>query len=176
MKHKTSTTKNQNPNSLFPIPASSEGFTLVEVLVSVFILSVALGAITFILTVNNNIGNLVRDNYIANNLVQEGMEVTRNIRDRDWFLGNAFGASLPNGTWQVQWDSTALSANSGSFLKIDGSGFYNYTSGTDTPFKRTVTISSGQSADEKAVVVTITWQERGVNKMLSAEDHLFNWK
>jgi len=152
------------------------GFTLVETLVSVLIFGVTLTAIFSLLTNNLKDASLIKDNFIASGLVQEGMEVVRNIRDSDWHARNPFGTSIPDGNYRVQWNSTALLPFADLFLKKDsGNGLASYDTGNDTIFKRTITISTVSSV-EKMVVVSVTWDERGRPKSVSAEEHLFNWK
>ncbi len=165
---------NPKPHTLHP---NNAGFTLVEALVSLLIFSVALTAIFSLLTNNLKDASLVEHNFVASGLVQEGMEVVRNIRDSDWYTGNPFGTAIPDGSYRVQWNSQALLLLSPDpYLKKDsGNGLVSYDAGNDMIFKRTVTISA-VSGVEKRVVVSVTWSERGVSKSVSAEDHLFNWK
>jgi prepilin-type N-terminal cleavage/methylation domain-containing protein len=155
----------------------SGGFTLVEVLVSILVLSLAFTAIFYILVTNISDADLIKDNFIASGLVQEGMEVVRNIRDNDWHAGNTFGTSIPDGTYLVQWNSQSLMPFVDSYLKKDNvTGFFSYDSGIDTVFKRTVTISTVVQDVEKKVVVSVTWSEKGRLMSVSAEDHLYNWR
>ena len=156
---------------------SGAGFTLIETLVSLLIFSIALTAIFSLLTNNLKDALLVEHNFIASGLVQEGMEVVRSIRDNDWYLGNPFGTTIPNGTYRVQWNSQALLAlGTNPFLKRDsGNGLFSYDTGNDTIFKRTVTIST-ISGVERRITVSVTWDERGRPRSVSAEAHLFNWK
>jgi len=158
-------------------PTDNAGFTLVEVLISLLIFSIALTAIFYILVINIGNAQLIKNNFIASGLVQEGIEIVRNIRDNDWHLGNSFGATTPDGTYRVQWNSQALLPFADLFLKKDsGNGLVSYDdTGNNTLFKRTVTIST-VSGVEKEVVVTVTWNERGISKSVSAEDHLYNWR
>lgn len=162
-----------NPKRATP----NAGFALVEVLISVLVFSLALTAIFFVLIVNLGNAQLVKNNFIASGLVQEGMEVIRNIRDNDWHAGNPFGTGIPDGNYRVQWNSQVLMPFADTYLKKDsGTGFFSYDSGGDTLFKRSVTISTISAGVEKKVVVTATWSERGRSVSVSAEDHLFNWK
>lgn len=150
-----------------------------EILVTIFLFGLAFTATTFILTTNIRSATALQNNFIASGLAQEGVEVIRNIRDRDWFLGVAFGASVPDGSWRVQWDSQALIVlGSNPNLKRDtGSGIFSYDAGSDTIFKRTIEIDTPVANVEKKIVVNVTWVERGgASKSISAEEHLFNWK
>lgn len=150
-----------------------------EIFIAIFLFGLAFTATTFILTMNSRSAAAIKNNFIASGLAQEGMEVVRNIRDQDWFLGNSFGASIPDGTYRIQWDSQVLLALGGNpYLKRDPiTGIFGYDAGSDTIFKRTMDISTITASVEKKVVVTISWTERGgASKSLSAEEHLFNWK
>ncbi len=159
------------------------GFTMIETLVAIFIFGITLTATSFIMITNLNTAKSIRNGYIASGLVQEGIEVVRNMRDRDWFLNvppgaNPFGTTIPDGTRRVQWDSTTLIAVGVNppLKKDSASGLYSYTTGTDTIFKRTITITTIIPNVEKRIVAQVQWDERGVTKSLSAEEHLFNWR
>ena len=173
--------KNPKPEKGFTqhhfLKKSGAGFTLVEALVSLLIFSIALTAVFYILFINIGDAELIKNNFIASGLIQEGMETVRNIRDSDWHANNPFGAGIPDGNYRVQWNSQSLMAFADSYLKKDsGTGFFSYDSGGDTLFKRAVTISTISPDVEKKVVVTVTWSEKGRPISISAEDHLFNWK
>ncbi|MBI2669719.1 MAG: prepilin-type N-terminal cleavage/methylation domain-containing protein [Candidatus Yanofskybacteria bacterium] len=155
------------------------GFTLIEVLIAIFLFGLASTATTFILTMNNRSATAIKNNFIASGLAQEGFEVVRNLRDQDWFLGGPFGSSIPDGTYRIQWDSQALiDLGSNPNLKRDpGSGIFSYDMGSDTIFKRTIEIDTVVADVEKKIVVDVVWIERGgASKSISAEEHLFNWK
>lgn len=155
------------------------GFTLLEVIVAVGIISLVSVGVMFSISLNLSAAARIKNNLIAANLAQEGVEIVRNIRDRDWHLGNSFAASLPNGTYVVDWNSQTLLPFSDAFLKKDPDGFYSYSSGQDTIFKRKITIeNSGQNPAtvEKAAKVEVSWQEKSGPKTIQAELRLFNWK
>jgi hypothetical protein len=61
----------------------------------------------------------------------------------------------------------------GAFLLIDG-GFYNYTSGTSTPFRRKITISD-KTDDQMKVTVTVSWEAKGEHQ-ISVQEILYNWR
>ena len=153
------------------------GFTLVEILVAVSIFGLAFTGIAAVVNTVVNSAALIQNNYIASGLAQEAIELTRNLRDNDWHAGLAWGSSLPDGTRSLQYNSLSLGGNQANYLKKDANGLYQYDSGTDTGFKRSVLISTptDQGGKEKKLEVTITWMERRVAKTLTVEDHLFNW-
>jgi len=151
------------------------GFTIMEALAALFIFSMAMTAIQFFLTSNIKTARSIENNYTASLLAQEGMEAVRNIRDSEWFASGTFGNNLPNGNWNIQWNSTALLSSADVFIKKDSAtGLFSYNSGADTIFKRQVNISTVR-AGEKKVVVTVSWTENGSIKTLSAEERLFDW-
>ena len=156
------------------------GLTLVEAIVSFFILTSAIIGSFVLVQKNLAIASIIKNEVIATQLAEEGIEVIRNLRDGDWHSGRVFGTSIPDGTFLVQWDSTALLPNSSDFLKLNSSnGLYDYNSiGTDTLFQRSIVIStnSGESGIRKIITVNVSWIERGGNKLIQAEEHLFNWK
>ena len=153
-----------------------KGFTLVEALISLFILSIALTGTFAVIIAQVGTAHLIQENFIASGLAQEGIEVARNLRDSDWFAHNAFGTSLPEGSYRVQWDSIALLPDDPSaFLQKDNSGLYAYANGgTNTPYHRTLQIQY-PSVDEIQIIVLVSWQNRTGPKSLSAEEHLYKW-
>lgn len=151
------------------------GFTLAETLFSISIFGVVLTAVMFILVRNSNDAQFIKNSYIASGLVQEGIEVVRNLRDNEWSSGKAWGALVQDGTWSVQWDSLALGINPAATLNKDANGFYTYAAGAVTPFSRSISITSINTV-EKKIVATVSWNEKGAAKILSAEEHLYNWR
>lgn len=112
-------------------------------------------------------------------LAQEGIEIVRNIRDANWLLqretpGTPWDNGLGTGDWEAGFSDFSLVAYQGRPIKING-GFYNYTSGVDTKFKRKITIQK-PGANILAVAVEISWQERGISYATSLQENLYNWK
>ena len=153
-----------------------KGFTLVEAMVSLVILTTALGPMLYLANSAVNSAYIIRDNMIASGLAQEGVEVVRAIRDANWLNGQAFDTGLTDGSYRLEWNSTSLLAlSSNPPLKLDN-GLYNYSFGTATPFGRTVTIVK-INAGELQVTSAVSWQLRGGSiKTIQTESHLFNWK
>ena len=153
-----------------------KGFTLIEALVALVILTIALGPALILSSNLSATASVVRNNLVAANLAQEGVEAVRALRDTNWFNGAAFDNGLADGIYRVEWNSDSLiSFGSNPPLKADN-GLYNYSTGTDTVFRRTVTISKPNNG-ELVLVSYVNWVERGnINRTVSAESHLFNWK
>ena len=140
------------------------------------ILTLALGPALVLSSNISSTASVVRNNLIAANLSQEGVEVIRALRDANWFNGLSFDAGIADGIYRIEWNSNALiSLGSNPPLKINA-GLYNYSSGTDTKFKRTVTITKINS-EELRIISDVTWTERGNRtRDVKVESHLFDWK
>mgnify|MGYP001584865955 CR=1 FL=1 len=160
---------------ILPENLNKNGFTLVEALVTLVVLTIALGPALIVTTNISNTASVVRNNLIASNLAQEGVEVVRGIRDTNWFMGNPFDTGLANGTYRIQWDSTALITLGANPPIKEDNGLYNYSAGLNTVFKRTISVFK-VNAGELRIISEVTWTERSGNKSFQAESHLFNWK
>lgn len=161
---------------LRPEKLNKNGFTLVEALVALVILTIALGPALVISSNISSTASVVRNNLIAANLSQEGVEVIRALRDANWYNGLSFDNGITDGVYRIEWNSNALIAlGTNPPLKINA-GLYNYSSGTDTIFQRTVTITKINS-EELRIISNITWTEKGNRiRNVKAESHLFDWK
>jgi len=144
--------------------------------VALVILTLALGPALVLSSNISSTASVVRNNLIAANLSQEGVEVIRALRDANWFNGLSFDAGIADGIYRIEWNSNALiSLGSNPPLKINA-GLYNYSFGTDTKFKRTVTITKINS-EELRIISDVTWTERGNRtRDVKVESHLFDWK
>lgn len=152
------------------------GFTLIETLVSLVILTTAIIPIINLSNSASRVASEVQDNLVASGLDQEGIEVIHAIRDTNWFNNRAFDSGLSNGTYQMEWNSTALLSFGGNPVLNLNNGRYTYTGGTPSKFKRTVTITKINTGELK-VVSQVTWIGRSNEaKSITAEDHLFNWR
>ena len=152
------------------------GFTLIETMVSLVILTIAIIPALSLSTSAVNIGYDIRDDLVAAGLAQEGIEVIRAIRDTNWFNNQPFDTGLTDGNYRVEWNSTSLLAlSSNPPLKLTD-GLYTYSSGTSTKFTRTIVITK-INAGELKVVSQVSWPTRtNIAKTTQAEEHLFNWR
>ncbi|MCH8741435.1 prepilin-type N-terminal cleavage/methylation domain-containing protein [Patescibacteria group bacterium] len=164
-----------------------KGFTLLEVTIAIFILLVGVTAGSVLIARTVSQMSVFSSKLIAAYLTQEGIEIIRNIRDTNWLQGGAWDEGLTGCFFtgcEADYTATTVENPPGAtayfetfannFLKIDISGFYNYTSGTDTKYKRKITIVSG--ADILTVTVETTWSEKGKDYSHIAQEILYNWK
>lgn len=160
-----------------------QGFTLIEVLVAIFILTVGVVGVFALINQALVSSSILINRLIASYLAQEGLEIMRNIRDTNW-LESAAGAwdnGFPNAPCGVQYDKNSCPAAwADEYLKINNNGFYNHQNGIDTPFKRRISITKRDltgdgDPDMMKVKVIVTWEGRGRTHTFMAQENIYNW-
>ena len=152
------------------------GFTLLEIIVTVSLISIGLTSIVALTTHIMIFSSFNSSKLIAAYLAQEGIEIVRNIRENNWLAEDNWRNGLDVGEWEADYHDTYLSDNyDGDYLNIDSNGFYSYSSGQRTKFQRKITIRDIDTHSFK-VTVEIFWKERGKNHSLVASEILYNWK
>ena len=176
------------------------GFTLVELLIAMSILSIGILATFGAVSNNLRASNFAQDQVTAYYLADEGIEYIHNLRDENGIKNVqaiASGGSVPwlSGIAQVSGDpcfggvacvadsplntlTACVGGSSGCpYLLIDPvSGLYGYTSTwTHTPFQRVITVNV-VSSTEAVVTVTVTWTTNSVSKSYSLSETLQSWE
>ena len=157
------------------------GFTLLEVLFSLFLLSATMvGVASLFLQI---IGFLPasKEQLVASYLAQEGVEIVRNMRDTNIIKKASWNDGLIScaAGCEADYNDTSLSLVSGQlqFLKINNN-FYEYASvGIVTPFQRKTTIDTS-TTDKLKVTVQVLWQEKNRSHSLTVREDLYkreNW-
>ncbi|MBI2003196.1 MAG: hypothetical protein HYU05_01225 [Candidatus Wildermuthbacteria bacterium] len=158
----------------------SKGFTLLEVLVATFFITVgATGAFKLIQrTVVLSSGNTQK--LQAAYLAQEGMEVVRNIRDANIVKGSKgqsvlWTAGLENCAQgcQADYNDQRLSPYSGIFLRSNGSS-YSYDEGANTLFQRKITVVQS-GTDILAIQSEVLWNDRGIARSVKVSGEITHW-
>lgn len=156
--------------------SSQAAFTLIEMLVVIFIVAIGLvGAISFF---NINLNNQfeAKNELIAAGLAQEGADLVRNIRDYNLLKGNAWDQGLASCD-AVSIDFNSLSGHtctSNTAVCTDSNRRYCQCGGSctnSTNFTRTINVSSPDS-NSKKITCTVTWKGR----ITQAIDYLYNNK
>lgn len=171
---------------------SRQGFTIIELIISIFILTAAIiGIYSAFYTVIVQT-SVLSSRFTASYLAQEGLEIIRNIRDSNWVRSVVLNSSA---SWddvlspcylgcQVDYKTKTSDGSiaitpygDGDYLnikKVDGFYTYETTDVTQTKFKRKITVSSEGGYILK-VIVEVTWNDRGQDFKFSAEEYLYNW-
>ncbi|OGZ33753.1 MAG: hypothetical protein A2Y98_03220 [Candidatus Portnoybacteria bacterium RBG_19FT_COMBO_36_7] len=189
------------------IKKSKKGLTLLDVMIAVGLALVGLVGIIGVLRYVIILGSQSSDKFIASNLAQEGIELVRFYRDSKWLNDDGSYYLRDNMTgpgdsifpiseatdYKVDYtldpSESLLLYDPDEFLKLNpnpNSNFYQYSSGTDTKFKRKITIIPHDSTVPTgnckspgtgilyqcvSVVSRVTWD----NHEIVVEDWLYNW-
>lgn len=137
--------------------AAKRGFSLLEVMLVVMILSVAL--LVFIQVTSQSITHSIesQDSIIAAGLAQEGVELVKNIRDNNWAgKKTAFESPFPSdGDCRIDYNINKNCTLGMFFLKFDGN-FYNHGSGSEiTKFFRKINIRT--EGNTRVVTSYVIW-------------------
>lgn len=164
----------------------NDGFTMIELIIAIAILSFGIigiySAFSPIIALTYTISLRFNAAYLA----QEGLEIIRNIRDNNFINNDPFSAGLlscslgcqadyKTGTSVQTIDNQLQTYNANNFLKINSDGFYSYDVGTDTRFKRKITIIQPLGVDNLKVDVQIFWDYNGQQFNYQTEGYLYNW-
>lgn len=157
---------------------SQKGFTLVEVIFAIFLITLGTGSIFSLMQKSNILASLAGRELTATYLAQEGAEIVRNIRDSNWLKqrtnpGVAWDDGLGGCTagCEVDFNDAGPTAYAGRFLRIDGS-FYNYDSGNETAYKRKITITK-PVPNELLVSVEVS---RAGMPTITVQTELYDWR
>ncbi len=171
------------------------GFTLLETLFAIFVVMTGFLSIFSVTRIGISATTSSINRLIAANLVQEGIEIIRNMRD------SVYDA---DGDWDVVINSTHLDENNclnnpincevdinnegllneddNAYLKIGGDQ-YQYSLGNDSIFKRWVNLTKGGGLCSEIgnpdncikIEITVSWQEKGKNQTTQSEDYIYSW-
>jgi hypothetical protein len=164
-----------------------KGNLLVESIVAISVVIIGFLGVLGLLSRSLGINKDVSQKFIATYLAAEGIEVVKSLIDKDFVDGSPWNSCCSNGTWEVAYDDTVLTAapvppNPPTSLLFDeADGSYNYLSGEPSLFTRVVEISefdrNGDSrTDEIKVNSKVSWSRRGVDQEINLEDRFFDWR
>lgn len=166
---------------------SGGGFTLLEVILAITCLTIAVGASFALIQQTLASATVIQSKLIASYLVQSGIEIVKNIRDGNWLEQRvdpfiSWDEGLPEGDWEIDFKNQILPYDThGHFLNIDSDGFYSYSPGPPSHFKRKISISEkidlngDKKPDKMKVLVEVQWRERGRIQSIQAMEYLTNW-
>ena len=173
---------------------NNRGFTLVETLVAISILSISILATFTVIQSSLQSSILTKDEIKAFYLIQEGMEFIKNVRDENtlktlsgtptnWLFGPASSAVEPCYFGNVcSVDSPAkvvsycgTNFDTCPFLKEDPvTGLFGYVSGATTNFRREIKLTSIVPDEQILVTVRVSWVIKGQTKSFQIDQLLFN--
>jgi len=169
---------------------ATNGFTLVETLVAIAVLTIAIVAPMSLTTQSLSSAYYARDQVTAFHLAQEAIEAVRSVRDGN-VLSNAFGepADLLSGFPSTSGEPFIVDTRDNTMtlcpaqtcppLQTDGN-FYGYGGGAagwaDTRFTREVRAQFVSEPDEIRVSVTVRWATGAQSaRSFTISENLFRW-
>lgn len=178
------------------ITLHKSGFTLVEILVSISILSMAILATFTAVSQSLKATNFSEDQIIAYHLADEALEYVRNKRDSNaiqhivalgsgstygWLTGISNLCTTTSCYVDVSNDTIAACSGNAASCPVllygtsgQYNGLYQYTSGVGTIYKRSITMTM-INATEASFVVTVSWTAQNVSKSYTQTMVLKNW-
>ena len=181
----------KNNNSLCLIKSQLKGFTLVETMVAIFILTISIT--TFMSIVANGLftSRYARDEITAGYLMQEVVDYIRNDRDTNILLGTTTWANF------LTRYSSCTSSGNGCYIEVsdDNTGprvcpdqycsiyynenatsgpYYSYSGSTKSKFTRRIVVTN-PVADEMDIEVTVTWLNGNKTITKSLKTTLMKW-
>ena len=172
------------------IKEKTKGFTLLEMLISLVVITVGVLGIFSVISKYSQNTQLEKESLIASYLCQEGIEIVKNKRDTNWILV----ATVPATNWNdgltgcgngCEADYTTLDSASalpvwvdpGQNLYLEGSTrSYKYIAspiaGVDTKTQYTRRINIAAGVDVLDVTVNVYW----AGNVMTTEEKIYNWR
>ncbi len=161
----------------------NKGFTLVEVLIALSIAVVASGYMAQIIASTNKVTTAGKQTFIATNLAQEGLELTRKERDNAWLREDALedhsdwmDTICPDG------ESTGYAITSEG-IDFSNPGHIELPDDSLVYTRRVAANCEHASEDDPAanpefveITSTVSWMgQGGQEKNVSLKESLYNW-
>lgn len=173
---------------------SERGFSLMEMIVVMFIISLGLVGILSLVIQNIQVGSINKNMLIASQLAQEGLELVRNHRDdnwmsttSDWELGDGLDPNtdiIQDGDYAIDYTDSGLIDitginDSAAKLYLDPDGFYRHYIAPgvapETEFSRIIVADTDTSNASTTFQCIVQWEARGATHQYVAETILYDW-
>jgi len=158
------------------------GFSILEIIVVIFIIAVGLIGVLSLMVQNIQVQYINKNNLVASQLAQEGLELIRNIRDSNWLAGRNWNNSISSGNHIVDYTGSIGSVTGISEAKLQirddvgGEGFFwHNATDPDSIFSRLITIEDIPPSSIR-VSCLVEWEERNNTYNYTAETILYNWR
>lgn len=176
------------------------GFTLIETLVAVFIMTLSITSLMTVVTSSLFAAKYTRDKVTATYLAQEAIDYIRNDRDTTVFLQQDNSNQVAWEIFTKKYEKCQGDSNQVCYLDVPNAGneevlptcnidgnncnfyfnkdgrdsFYGYNhEGKLTTFKRKIVVKT--SSEQMEVFVTVYWLNGGTSREISLKTSLMNW-
>lgn len=170
--------------------AKKQGFTLLEVVVSIGLLIMVFGGVTSLAILSAEAERSSKNNLIAAYLAKEAQDLVRNKRDANYladlspFNSIAVETDSTDYNFTINYDLTIASSATAEVSEVSPldivSNFYAQAAGTDTIFRRLVTTTYHDATDDYParidVLVEVYWKEDTRQNTYSLTSELTDWR
>lgn len=170
----------------FKFQKNKKAFSLIEIVIILFVISMGLIGILSLIVQNIQSQDYNKNNLIATQLSQEGIELVRRVRDNNFKQSLAFNYGLAETQPEIfsycfDYNDTApVTTTEACSLRLDSNNFYVHgTTGVPSGFSRLIKV---QLVDEGSVVGAalkviseVYWNSRGGISSYTTETWLYNW-
>lgn len=164
----------------------NKGFTLLEIMVSITIFSFGLIGVSSLMLQAMQAETLNAGYLKASMLAQEGIELTRGLRDENWlsqganFWDDNIAGSLDD-TFIIDYnglpDDTPNSLDdSSTFLSLDANNFYSHSGGTPSSYRRLIELDNSCGTYCWNIKSHVRWISSGKVNNYIAETMLYDWR
>jgi len=164
---------------------SNKSFTLIEVLAAIFLITVGVMAALIVINQTTAFTQVTSSKLVASYLAQEGIEIVKNIRDTNFLKihkgvgGISWNSGLPSGTYyNFDYRSEAVPDDSNcpgkNYLKFESNFYKCSATANSQKLQRKITLTPDGS-DILKVSVEVSWQERGREHQVIAQENLYKW-
>ncbi len=183
----------------------SAGITLVGILVATFILAAGAIAISRLSGSAEKFTGVGREVTVASSLAREGLELTRAVRDTNWFSSKTgTDAWLNHGLCVNQSGDIADSnhniiidpeilknvydgikkdrpidlADGDEQIYVNAQGAFGHEGINKTPYTRVISLDCSTKNDEPKFITitsTVKWSSRGADREVVLKERLYNW-
>jgi len=167
---------------MFKFFKKQAGFSILEVVVAFSVITMGMIGVSSLITQNIQVQYVNKDNLIAFQLAQEGLELARNKRDKNWLEGKDWLSDITPGKYIMDYTGyiKSVSGIEEAVLQqrddVGKEGYYWYgENDLNTIFSRLITISQA-SPESFNVSCLVQWKDRGQTYQYSAETVLYNWR
>lgn len=160
------------------------GFTLIEALVAIAILTISIAGPITIASKGISSAIFARDQITAFYLAQEAVEFIRNKRDENNIIGNGWIDGLSDclddeKVCIIDSKNNTINECVGGVCPVlkydDDTGFYSYDlGGEDSKFTREIRITTIND-NEVAITTTLSWTTGSITKSFTVREHILDW-
>lgn len=164
---------------LLSVKKPNKAFTLVEVIVILFVISVGLIGVLSLIVQNIQSQNLNKNSSVVYQLAQEGLELIRNVRDSNWIAGNSWNKNLAPGEYYMDYQNLfpnpLISPDQGNLYQDSNGYFFHNSIGTPTVFRRILLIKNND-LNSVRIKSSVFWFDRGRSFSYELETLLYDWR